>query len=111
MGTIAPAVFQPGILLGNTATTLATGLAAQIARIQTAIFTNTSASPVTLLVYRIPSGGSVGPTQEVISTTLSAGQAYVSPELRGAVLLTGDTIQGTAGTASVVSCQIFGYTM
>lgn len=111
MGTVTPAVLQPGILLGATPTILFTGIAAQLAVVKRAVFTNTSGSPVTLLAYRLPSAGSVGATAEMINTTLAAGQSYVSPELSNAVVLTGDTIQATAGTASVVSCQIFGYTM
>lgn len=111
MGTISPAVLQSGILIGTSATTVYTGVAAQVAVVKKATFCNTSASPVALTVYRIPNGGTLSATYEIIaSRSLAVGETYVSPELANVVINSGDTIQAVAGTANVISAQISGYT-
>jgi hypothetical protein len=66
--------------------------------------TNTSATPVAVTLYRVPSGGSAGPGNSLLSAfSLSAGQTYVPPQAIGLQLDQGMSLQALAATAAVVT--------
>lgn len=73
------------------------------AKISRAVFTNTTASAVTITAG-ITAGGALGAATTMISAmTLAPGQAYVSPELAGAVLPQGSQIHAYSNTAAAVT--------
>jgi hypothetical protein len=66
--------------------------------------TNTSASPVTVTLYAVPSGGAAGTGNTFLSAfSLAAGQTYVPPQAIGLQLAPGSTLQALAGTAGAVT--------
>lgn len=68
--------------------------------------TNTSASPVSVTVYNVPSAGSPGAGNVVVSGySLAAGQSYVPPQAIGLTLAPGATLQALAATGAVVNLQ------
>ena len=75
-------------------------------------FTNTDTSARTITVYLVRSGGSASLANCVISAqVVQPGECYVSPELYGVVLGAGDSVQGFASTASVITTVGSGYTL
>lgn len=98
-----------GVQLGTSAAAQYTCPASQSVVVRHATFANTTASAVTLTAYVVPSGGSVGDATTVISQQSIAGHAsYVSPELSGVVLNTGDTIQCLASAGTSISLTASG---
>lgn len=66
--------------------------------------TNTSASPVAVTLYRVPSGGTAGASNMIMSAfSLAAGQTYVPPQAIGLQLDPGMTLQALAATAAAVT--------
>jgi len=89
LGTVDASVYSP-----------ATNTTAQIGRV---VFTNTSASAVTITAG-ITAGGALGVSNIMISArTLAPGESYVSPELAGAVLPQGSQLHAYASVAASVS--------
>lgn len=73
------------------------------AQIGRAVFTNTSASAVTITAGITP-GGALGASNIMISArTLAPGEAYVSPELAGAVLSPNSQLHAYASVANAVT--------
>ena len=71
--------------------------------------TNYSASPATISVNLVASGGSAGNTNIITKTkTLQASEVYTFPELVGQVLVNGDFISTIAGTASAINMRVSG---
>lgn len=67
-------------------------------------FTNTSGSPVSVTLYRVPSSGSPLAANTILSAfSLAAGQTYVPPQAIGLQMSTGMTLQALASTGAVVS--------
>jgi len=65
--------------------------------------TNTSGSNATLTVYIVPSGGSSGASNAVISArTIAPGECYTCPEMVGKGLEVGSYIATLAGAASAI---------
>jgi hypothetical protein len=65
---------------------------------------NTSSSPVTVTLYRVPSGGTAGDSNTIMpSFSLSAKQSYVPPQAIGLHLSQGMTLQAVASTGSAVT--------
>jgi len=66
--------------------------------------TNTSASPVAVTLFRVPSGGSAVAGNTILSAfSLAAGQSYVPPQAIGLQLDPGMTLQALAVTATAVT--------
>jgi hypothetical protein len=66
--------------------------------------TNTSASPVAVTLYRVPSAGTAGASNMILSAfSLAAGQTYVPPQAIGLQLDPGMTLQALAATAASVT--------
>lgn len=110
MTTISPSQLVPPVALGSADASLyspATNTSAQIGR---AVFTNTTASAVTITAG-ITLGGALGASNIVISPigrTLAPGEAYVSPELAGAVIPFGQQLHAFASTAGAVAFTVSG---
>ena len=92
---VAPAV------LGNADASVYTSPTLTATKIGRAVFTNTSASVVTITAG-ITTGGALGALTMISARQLAPGEAYVSPELAGAVLPPGSQIHAFAGTPAVV---------
>jgi len=66
--------------------------------------TNTSGSPVTVTLYRVPSAGSPGVTNTIMSSfSLASGQTYVPPQAIGLQLEAGMTLQALASANTSVT--------
>lgn len=71
----------------------------------TARFTNVTASPVTLIVYRVPSGGAAGAATTVVAVITIPVATAANPYFDwspGYVLAPGDAIWALAGTVSAL---------
>jgi hypothetical protein len=67
---------------------------------------NTSASPVSVTVYNVPSAGSAGTGNILVPAySLAAGQSYVPPQAIGLTMAPGATLQALAATGAVVNIQ------
>lgn len=81
--------------------TVATVPAATTYRIGRAGFSNPTNAAVTVSVYAVPSGGTAGPTNQLVDTiSVAANSTYVSPELAGFVMPPGTTLQAVASVAT-----------
>lgn len=111
MSIVAPKVLFGPTQLTNADVTQYTSPQNTFTTVTRCVFNNTDTVAVTLTVNVVRSGGSVGATNQVISAlALSAGQAYVSPELAGLILGPGDFISAKAGTGSEINAMGSGYT-
>ncbi len=78
------------------------------AKIGRAVFTNTTASVITITAG-ITTGGALGASTTMISArSLAPAESYVSPELAGAVIPAGSQIHAYASAASSVSFTVSG---
>jgi hypothetical protein len=74
------------------------------ARILKCTVTNDTTTSVTFILYKIPTGGTAGPTNMIINTkTLGSQESYTCPEVLGHCLDPGDFIQGVASAANQVT--------
>lgn len=69
-------------------------------KILSASIVNTeAATPYTVNVYKIPSGGSAGAANKIINTrTIQGGETYPCPELIGQILEPSDKLDADAST-------------
>lgn len=109
--TITPRVLYAGGQIGNVAAPLYVVPANTKAILNAATFTNTDTADRLLTVYIVRSGGAPTPANTLIDAmTLRPGQAYVSPELLGQTLASGDAVQAMADAASLITCAgVSGY--
>lgn len=71
--------------------------------------TNTTGTAATLTIRLVPSGGSAGASNTVLSAkSLAAGETYNCPEVVGHVLEAGDFISTLAGTAAAITIRASG---
>lgn len=69
-------------------------------------FTNTSASPVAITVYNVPSASSPTAANEFVAAfSISAGQTYIPPQAIGLNLAAASTLQALAATGGVITMQ------
>lgn len=110
MSTISVGNLASGTLTASAATYVTAAGVSKVV-IKSAVFTNTDTVARTITVHRVPSAGSASAGNMVISAfSLSAGQAYVAPELANMVLNAGETLQALASTAAVVNINVSGLT-
>lgn len=89
-----PTVLVAGVALTGSAATYYTAPAGNRVTIKSASVTNTTGGVVSLTLYRVPSGGTAGATNTVISArSVAVNETYNCPELVNKVLHAGDTIQ------------------
>lgn len=94
------AAVQPG-LSAATVYTAGTGITATINNLS---LTNTSASPVSVTLYRVPVAGTPGTDNCILSAfSISAGQTFVPQQAIGLQLSAGMTLQALASTATAVT--------
>jgi len=106
---IAPVSIVRGATLGTTLATLYTSPSNITTKAGPVVFTNTSGGTVTFTVQIARAGGTTLPL--ISARSLAANEAYVSPELLGIVLLTGDAISASASAAGAVNVQGSGATL
>lgn len=86
----------------TTATVVYTGLALQTVRIQAMTYTNNSGGTVALTVNLIPSGGTLGSGNVLISAQpVAAGRPYLCPELINHTISPGDKLEVTATAGNI----------
>lgn len=109
--TISPAtIWGPTVLTGSAARLGSVVPANGLQIIKRAVFTNTDNVVVAITVYVVRSGSSAITGDIIIDAyPLSAGQAYVSPELSGMVLNPGDSIWALASIAAQVNTVASGF--
>lgn len=87
--------------VAQTAYTATTGVTATVNNLS---LTNTSASPVAVTLYRVPSAGSPSASNTLLSAfSLSAGQTYVPPQAIGLQLDQGMSLQALASAGSAIT--------
>ena len=81
------------------------------AKLSRAVFTNTSASALTITAGITTGGALAAATTMISARSIAPGESYVSPELAGAVLPAGSQLHAFASTASAVSFTASGLTI
>lgn len=103
MTTISQIQIVAPIQLGNSDASVYTSPTSTTVKIGRAVFTNTTASATTITAG-ITTGGALGASTTMISARpIAPGEAYVSPELAGAVLPAGSQLHAYAGAATAVT--------
>jgi hypothetical protein len=74
------------------------------------VFTNTTASATTITAG-ITTGGALTAAIMISARPIAPGEAYVSPELAGAVLPPGSALRAFAGAATAVTFTASGLTI
>lgn len=103
MTTITQVQLVAPTQLGNADATVYTAPALTTAKTGRALFTNTSASPVTITAGITTGGALTNATTLISARTLAPGEAYPSPELAGAVIPAGSAIRAFASAAASVT--------
>ena len=99
-----------GSQLTAAAATYYTTPANTLATISAMTLTNTTAGAVTATVYLVPSGGSAGVTNCILSgRTLAAGESFNVGSAIGQTLAAGGTLQALAGSATSITLVASGY--
>ena len=100
---VSPKRLIAGSQLTNAAATYYTATGVK-ARIDALVLSNTTAGAVTATVYLVPSGGSAGASNCILSArSLAAGESYVVPGAIGQWLEAGGTIQALAGANASIT--------
>jgi hypothetical protein len=108
LSTITPVQLVAPVSLGTGDASLYSPVTPTAAQIGRAVFTNTTASAVTITAGITP-GGALGASTTMISARILApGESYVSPELAGAVLPPGSQLHVYAGAGSSVTFTVSG---
>ena len=109
--TITNTVLQAGTVLPTAAAAIVTGGAGAVTVITRMVMANSTASAATVTVYRVPSAGTPGAGNVIVSgrSIVAAPGTDLMPEIVGMVLGPGDTIQALAGTASAINAFASGY--
>ena len=111
MTTITQVQLVAPAQLGNSDATVYTAPTSTTVKIGRAVFTNTTASATTITAG-ITTGGAISAGTTLISArTIAPGEAYVSPELAGAVLPAGSVIRAFAAAATAVTFTASGLTI
>lgn len=92
---------------GTAATTLYTAPASTTSLIKNIIICNTTSSAATLTLSLVPSGGSAGVTNRIMSSLNISANDTVAMDLSG-VLSTGDFISALQGTSGSLTLHITG---
>jgi hypothetical protein len=92
---------------GTTATTLYTAPASTTTIIKNIIICNTTATDATLTLSLVPSGGSAGTTNRIMSALVIKANDTVAMDLSG-LLSTGDFISALQGTSAALTVHISG---
>ncbi|MFW6851818.1 hypothetical protein ACODYM_11035 [Burkholderia gladioli] len=94
----------PAVQLGTSAAVLYTAPSGTTSTVNNFSLTNTSANPVPVTLYAVPSGGTPVASNTIMSAfSLSSGQTFVPPQAIGLQLAPGSSLQALAGTATAVT--------
>lgn len=111
MTTINQALLVAATQLGSSDAALYTVPTQTTAKIGRAVFTNTSASAVTITAGITPSTALGAGTTLISAQPIAPGQSYVSPELAGAILPAHFALHAFASVASAVTVMVSGLTI
>lgn len=89
--------------------TLYTVPASTDAMLKSIVLANTSGSPATITLYRVPTGGSAGVTNCIVPTFTVAANDTVTLD-SGVCMTAGDFIAGLQGTTGAITATISGET-
>lgn len=111
MTTVTQVQLVPPLQLGGSDASVYTAPTQTTVKIGRAVFTNTTASAVTITAG-ITAGGALAAATTLISArSLAPGEAYVSPELAGAVFPAGSQIHAFASSGAAVTFTASGLTI
>ena len=102
MTTITQVQLVAPVQLSNADAAMYNAPTSTTAKIGRAVFTNTTASAVTITAGISP-GGALGVLQMISARTVAPGESYVSPELAGAVLPANSAIRAFASAAASIT--------
>jgi len=103
MTTISQSQLVAPVQLGSADASFYNAPTSTSAKIGRAVFTNTTASAVTITAG-ITTGGALGAATTMISARILApGESYVSPELAGAVIPPGSSLRAFASAVTSVT--------
>jgi hypothetical protein len=111
MTTVTQVQLVAPLLLGNSDASVYTAPTQTTIKIGRAVFTNTSASALTITAGITTGGALAAATTMISARSLAPGESYVSPELAGAVFPAGSQIHAYASTATVVMFTASGLTI
>lgn len=97
--------------LGNADASVYTTPANTTAKVGRAVFTNTSGNAVTITAGVTTGGALAAGTTLISARSLAPGEAYVSPELAGAVIPAGSALRAYASAAISVTFTASGLTI
>lgn len=90
--------------LTTSATAYYTAPAGVTSTVNNLSLTNTSASPVTATLYRVPASGAAGDANTILAGfSIASGQTYVPPQAIGLQLDPGMTLQALANAAAAIT--------
>lgn len=99
-----------GSQLTATAATYYTTPANTLTTISACTLTNTTAGAVTATLYLVPSGGTAGVANCILSArTISAGESYNVGSAIGQTMAAGGFLQALAGSATSITLVASGY--
>ena len=99
-----------GSQIAASATTYYTTPANTKTTIAACTLTNTTGSAITATVYLVPTGGTAGADNCILSArTIAAGESYNVASAIGQTLEAGGTIQALAGSATSITLVASGY--
>jgi hypothetical protein len=111
MTTVATLQLVAPFQLANADAAVYTVPALTTAKIGRAVFTNTSASPVTITAGITTGGALTAATTLISARSLAPGEAYVSPELAGAVIPAASQLRAFSSAATTVTFTASGLTI
>ena len=108
MATFTPSVLTPTTQLTGAAQALYTAGPGQTI-VRKANFANTTTSPVTVVVYRVPNGGAPATANILVPAyTVPAGSSWIVNELNGLTLGAGDAVWALASTGLAINATMSG---
>lgn len=107
--TVRASRLVQGAQLTNVVATYYTAPTGTTAVIKRAVFSNTTASPQTITVNVVTSGGTASAANQIINArTIAPGETYVSPELAGMVISPAETVQAVSSAGAAITFMASG---
>jgi hypothetical protein len=111
MSTVAAVQLVPPAQLAGSDASVYTVPTSTTAKIGRAVFTNTDTSAHTITAGITTGGALTAATTMIQTRPIAPGEAYVSPELAGAVLPAGSALRAFASAGGVVTFTASGITI
>lgn len=111
MTTVTQVQLVAPVQLGNADATVYSTPTLTTVKIGRAVFTNTTASAVTITAGVTTGGALAAATTMISARSLAPGEAYVSPELAGAVFPAGSALRAYASAGTSVTFTMSGLTI